>query len=127
MTKLKHFRNKVENRSFYLEQNESWRKRKKNKKKNHQKRTIAGHEHIELKEEHRLHYFSSDLTVTETFAPLLNVTFSAKGEKTSHGSICLTKTSRVSDSHLNGKNPSRTGITTVVVFTAAGHPQPSQS
>lgn len=65
-------------------------------KKNTKKRTVAGHEHIQLKEEHRLHHFSPDLTVAETFAPLLNGTFSGKGQKTNHGSIRLTKTSHIS-------------------------------
>lgn len=84
-------------------------------RKEENKRTIAGHEHTQLKEEHRLHHFSPDLTVTQTFAPLLNGTFRGKGQKTSRGSICLTKTSHISME----KNPSRTGIIAVVVLTAA--------
>lgn len=51
---------------------------KEKEKKTTKKGIIAGHEHIQLKEEHRLHHFSPDLTVRETFALLLNGTFRGK-------------------------------------------------
>lgn len=60
------------------------------KEKNTIKRTIAGHEHVQLQEEYRLHNFSPDLTVAENFALLLNSLFSREAKKTSCACpICL--------------------------------------
>lgn len=86
------------------------------RKKNHQKRTTAGHEHIQLKEEHRLQDFSPDLTVTKTFAPIAELASSAGKDRKPAVSYLP---QRVSDFHLNRKNPSQTGVTPVVVLTAA--------
>lgn len=66
------------------------------RKKNHQKRTIAGHEHIQLKEEHRLHDFSPDLTVTKTFAPIAELASSAGKDRKPAVSYLPHKESQIS-------------------------------